>query len=132
MSSDSSLTKNLNYTELQTIGELVKASRNAHLKMLDENGADAGQKLLDVLRVLFFEAKGYADGEYGDLLAEIRYQNDVVEQQNSLNNKQIEDIEKVKDRIKSLLDDAGLSIEQEQDMVVNAADNGFEVSGDSS
>ncbi len=108
--------KNLNLTELKTIGELVMESRNQHLKMLDEQDAENGRKLVETLRVLFFETRGYADDDYDDLLNEIRYQSSVLEQQSTLQRAHIEQVEDLKDRLKSMLKDAGLSIEQETEL----------------
>lgn len=108
--------KNLNLTELKNIGELLSESRNQHLRMLDGGDAEHGRKLVQTLRVLFFEAKGYASDDYEDLLNEIRYQSSVLEQQSSLQRAHIEQVENLKDRVKSLLSDAGLSIEQERDL----------------
>lgn len=108
--------KNLNLTELKTIGELVMESRNQHLQMLDKQDAENGRKLLETLRVLFFETRGYADDDYDDLLNEIRYQSSVLEQQSTLQRAHIEQVEDLKDRLKSMLKDAGLSIEQETEL----------------
>lgn len=108
--------KNLNYSELKTIGELVMESRNQHLKMLDGEDAEHGKKLVETLRVLFFETRGYADDDYDDLLNEIRYQSSVLEQQSTLQRAHIEQVEDLKDRLKSMLSDAGLSIEQETEL----------------
>jgi len=132
MSSNGNLKTNLNRTELETIGELVKESRNAHLRMLDKNTVKAGRDLVNTLRVLFYEARGYADGDYEGLINFIEYEAKRLEERTTLTKTQIERLEDIKDRVKSMLDDAGLSIEQEKELVVNAAnaDNGFENTGD--
>lgn len=111
---DMQVSKNLNYTELKTIGELVQMSRDAHLKMSQSRDVGFARELVTVLRVLFFEARSYRDEDYSDLLGRIRRQSEILDDRQELTRHQLREIESIKTDVKGLLSDAGLTLEQEE------------------